>query len=103
MPSIRTRLLNTVLRLTVKRHMTGAELTAEEIAKTRARMDRMGRAGGARKTSEVSHETGELGGVRLCWSEPKAPAKSPRPIILHMHGGAYFVGSSDAYRPFAAN
>lgn len=103
MPSIRTRLLNQVLRLTVKRHMATAALTAVEIAKTRARMDRFGRSGGARKASKVNFEMGELGGVPLCWAEPKTPADSPRPVILHMHGGAYFVGSSDAYRPFAAN
>lgn len=103
MPSIRIRLLNLFLRLTVKRHMANAELTPAEIAKTRARMDRLGRSNGERKAHLVDFTMEELGGVPLCWAEPKTTATSPRPVILHMHGGAYFVGSSDAYRPFAAN
>lgn len=103
MPSIRTKLLNLFLRQTVKRHMARTELTPQEIAKTRSRMDRTGRMAGARRASRVNHELGELGGVKLCWTEPKERAESPQPLILHMHGGAYFVGSSDAYRPFAAN
>lgn len=103
MPSIRTKLLNQFLRLTVKRHLMSAELTPQEIAKTRARMDRMGHAAGARKTSKVSYEMAELGDVPVCWTEPKATSNSPRPVILHLHGGAYFVGSSAAYRPFSAN
>ncbi len=106
MPSLRIKLLNSLLRVTVKRHMARAELTPEEIGKTRARMDRFGRKGAQRKTKLVSFTTGELGGVPLCWAEPKTPPDKgygPRPVILHMHGGAFFVGSSDAYRPFAAN
>ena len=103
MPSIRTRLLNVFLRHTVKKHLSNTELTPREIARTRARMDRTGRTAGARKASKVNHETAQLGGVALSWTEPKGAAERPRPVILHMHGGAYVVGSSDAYRPFAAN
>lgn len=102
-PSIRVRLLNRFLRWTIKKHMSNAELTPAEIGKTRKRMDRMGLAGAARKTSKVKFETGELGGVPLCWAEPKRGGSGPRPVVLHFHGGAYFVGSSKAYRPFAAN
>lgn len=103
MPSIRTRLLNLILRYTVKRRLAKVALTPDEIARTRSRLDRMGRAGGARKDAEVRHTLAELGGVKLNWTEPAGPARGARPIVLHMHGGAYFVGSSDAYRPFAAN
>jgi len=63
----------------------------------------MGKLGATGKVKKVSFEQAELGGVPLCWCEPKSAAKSPRPTILHMHGGAYFVGSSEAYKPFAAN
>jgi len=103
MPSLRVKLLNQVLRLAVKRRIASVSLTPEEIQKTRARMDRMGRRGATGKDKNVNFETAELGGVPLCWAEPKSKANSPRPVILHFHGGAYFVGSSDAYRPFAAN
>lgn len=103
MPSIRIKLLNTFLRLVVKRRVANIELTPAEIAKTRAQMDRFGRKGGARRAALVDYEMGELGGVPLCWVEPKTQSQDPRPVILHLHGGAYFVGSSDAYRPFAAN
>lgn len=103
MPSLRIKLLNQVLRLAVKKRLSNVALTPEEIRKTRARMDRMGKSGATGKHRKVSFEMAELGGVPLCWTEPKAKAATPRPIILHLHGGAYFVGSSDAYRPFAAN
>lgn len=103
MPSLRIKLLNSVLRLAVKKRLSSVALTPEEIRKTRARMDRMGRRGATGKDRNVNFEIAELGGVPLCWVEPKTQATSPRPVILHLHGGAYFVGSSDAYRPFAAN
>ena len=83
--------------------MAHAELTPAEITKTRQQMDRLGLAGASRKRSKVDFAKAELGGVPVCWAEPKAKATAPRPVILHFHGGAYFVGSSDAYRPFAAN
>ena len=112
MPSLRIKLLNTVLRMTIKRRMSRIAITPAEIHKTRARMDRMGLQGAARKSKLVNFKKDELGGVPLCWTDANKNAKSntnatpgsaSRTVVLHLHGGAYFVGSSDAYRPFAAN
>ena len=103
MPSLRIRLLSNILRLTVKRRIASVQLSSAEIHKTRARMNRLGRQAAARKSKRVNFTNTQLGGVPLCWTEPATATKTPRPIVLHMHGGAYIVGSSEAYRPYAAN
>jgi monoterpene epsilon-lactone hydrolase len=47
----------------------------------------------------VSYEAGSVGGVRGVRARP-AVAK-PRAAILYVHGGAYVLGSAQAYRHFA--
>ena len=46
----------------------------------------------------VSYEAAEIGGVAGWWCRP--PEASPGAAILYFHGGAYVVGSAQAYRHF---
>ena len=47
----------------------------------------------------VSYEQGVVGGVPGVWCHPQNPC--PGVAILHLHGGAYVLGSAHAYRHLA--
>jgi monoterpene epsilon-lactone hydrolase len=47
----------------------------------------------------VSYEEGTIGGVRGIWCRPQDAR--PGVALLHLHGGAYVLGSAHAYRHFA--
>jgi monoterpene epsilon-lactone hydrolase len=44
----------------------------------------------------VTYEEGALGGVRGIWCRPQSAR--PGVVLLHLHGGAYVLGSAHAYR-----
>jgi|HubBroStandDraft_1064217.scaffolds.fasta_scaffold08684_2 monoterpene epsilon-lactone hydrolase len=46
----------------------------------------------------VTYEEGVVGGVRGIWCRP--PNARPGVVLLHIHGGAYVLGSAHAYRHF---
>ena len=48
----------------------------------------------------VSFEASQVGGVRGWWCRPKVA--STRSAILYLHGGAYVLGSAQAYRNFVS-
>jgi len=103
MTSLRAHLLNQALKLSVKKRLHNAQITPQEIARSRKRINRLGLAAAKRKTGDVSFTTETLNDVGVCWCEPKTPSPAPRPVLLHYHGGAYLVGSSSAYRGMGAN
>jgi epsilon-lactone hydrolase len=47
----------------------------------------------------VSYERGAVGGVRGIWCRPRTA--DPGSVILYLHGGAYVLGSAQAYRHLA--
>ncbi len=49
--------------------------------------------------ADISYEAAEVGGVGGIWCRPKTA--SPGAAILYLHGGAYVLGSANAYRHFA--
>lgn len=46
----------------------------------------------------VTYETAEIGGVSGWWC--RTPEATPGAAILYLHGGAYVIGSAEAYRNF---
>lgn len=103
MVSLRAHLLNQVLKISVKKRLQNAQITPQEIARSRKRINRLGLAAAKRKTGDVSFTNETLNDVGVCWCEPRATQSAPRPLLLHCHGGAYLVGSSSAYKGFGAN
>jgi len=95
--SLRTRLLSPMLRMTVRRGLTGAD--AAVVATIRAR------AAAAEATVPsaygmpiVPHDDARLHGEWLL------PAGEPRDrAILYLHGGTYVAGSAALERSLAAN
>ncbi|MGH6617850.1 alpha/beta hydrolase [Sphingomonas sp.] len=57
--------------------------------------DLMGRTPAA---DTVTYEAAEMGGVSGWWC--RTPGATPGAAILYLHGGAYVVGSAQAYRNF---
>jgi monoterpene epsilon-lactone hydrolase len=51
------------------------------------------------KAAGVTYENATVGGISGCWCRP-ADARADA-AILYLHGGAYVVGSAQAYRNFA--
>jgi len=48
--------------------------------------------------ADVIYEAGEIGGVQGFWCRPHEVR--PGVVLLHLHGGAYVLGSASAYRHF---
>lgn len=95
MPSLRSKLINAVVRHTAKRRLVAMELDAAAIAQARAGLDRFGAS--AKPAEGQRRESGHLGGVATEFTRIEAP----RGIIYYCHGGGYIVGSPVAYRRFA--
>ena len=49
--------------------------------------------------NDITHENAVIGGVSGIWCRPKNAR--PDAAILYLHGGAYVLGSANAYRHFA--
>lgn len=97
MPSLRSKLLNAVLRRTAKAQLQSSiALTPEAIAASRARLDSFGAR--AKLGRYQRRESARLGGVPTEFTRVAAP----RGTIYYCHGGGYIVGSPMAYRRFAS-
>ena len=95
MPSLRARLVNTFLRLTVMR-MWRPDLKIEEARERAAKIDaRLGRNAPA-----VAMENVVAGGVPATWYG--APGLASRGTILYLHGGAWSMHFPYSYRRHAA-
>lgn len=100
---MRTRLLNRVLKTSVKQRLASTEITPRELARSRKRLNRLGHASAKLKTASVAFTQTTLRDVPVIWCEPKAPTTRRRPALLHFHGGAYLVGSAAAFRGLGAH
>ena len=49
--------------------------------------------------ADVTYEVGTVGGVTGFWCRPQGARADA--VLLYLHGGAYMVGSANAYRHFA--
>jgi acetyl esterase/lipase len=98
MTSLQTRILNTVLRVAVKRDMERRPLALAHISQVRTRLDRL--ADRVRFPTGVRFEPAVLGGVPIDWAEAAGPRFDDR-AVLYLHGGGYAVGSAHLYRQFA--
>jgi acetyl esterase/lipase len=96
MPSLRSRLVNAVLRVTVKRDLDRRPLTVGHLGEVRARLERL--AGRVRTPAGVRFERDTLAGVPLDRVVAPGPRLDDR-VLLYLHGGGYAVGSSCVYRP----
>src|SRR5258708_19432067 len=54
-----------------------------------------------RKKRHVKYEACDVEGMRAEWVT--APGASPERVILHLHGGAYIVGSVNTHRTLATD
>lgn len=95
MPSLRSKLINAIVRHTAKRRLLAMEINAAAIAQTRAGLDRFGAS--VKPARGQRRESGQLGGVATEFTRIAAP----RGIVYYCHGGGYIVGSPLAYRRFA--
>jgi acetyl esterase/lipase len=95
MPSLRNRLLTTVLKRHFRPRLEQVTFGPEAIAATRTRLERWGE--GLAPGRGLGRERGTLGGVSVEWT--RVPAA--RGVVYYCHGGGYLVGSPVAYRRFA--
>lgn len=96
MPSLRARLTNTFLRLTVKRTWKPG-LDIHAIRAQAAKMD----ARIARKPASAPSEHVEIAGVRATWVG--APELAANGTLLYLHGGAWSIHLPAVYGRFAAS
>lgn len=94
MPSLRARLTNAFLRLTVK-PVWRPGLAIAEVRARAARIDAR-LAGGA---PHIAMEATDAGGVPATWFGE--PALAARGTILYLHGGAWVMRLPGVYRRFA--
>jgi len=94
MPSIRARLTNRFLRLTIKPQWK----PGLDLAHLRARVARIDRRMGKPPRSLVSQPV-EVGGVRATWVGD--PALGARGTLLYLHGGAWCLHLPGIYLRFA--
>ncbi|MEM7219435.1 MAG: alpha/beta hydrolase [Pseudomonadota bacterium] len=103
------RILNRILRLTVRRRLERGEFSEAMIRASRARLNRMGARLARRKAGQVEYLERALGGVPTIWTLPKlardplTQEDSETPVVLYCHGGGYLVGSPGAWRGITAN
>src|SRR5262245_40357631 len=97
MPSIRSRILNSVIRVFSKRRLANLELTHSEIGAIRPRLDRLG--GRIPQQEAITHEQSSLASVATGWTRSATQARG---VIFYCHGGAYMFGSPKLYRGLAA-
>lgn len=98
MTSIRTRLVNGVLRLLVKRRLARRELSYELVRQMRAELER--NAARAPHSGGALFTRTSLGGVPAERCTPPGACLDGR-VLLYLHGGAYALGSSRVYRRLA--
>ena len=96
MPSIRARLINRLLRLTVKRRWRPG-LQIEEVRANAAKMD--GRL--ARRPADCAVEAVTVGGVPAHWFG-EAELATRNGTLLYLHGGAWCLHLPALYAAFAA-
>jgi len=96
MPSIRARLINRLLRLTVKRRWRPG-LQIEEVRANAAKMD--GKL--ARRPADCAVEAVTVGGVPAHWFG-EAELASRNGTLLYLHGGAWCLHLPALYAAFAA-
>ncbi|TVS16508.1 MAG: alpha/beta hydrolase [Gammaproteobacteria bacterium] len=97
MVSWQTRLVNGLLRVTVKRRLAGETMDAARVVETRSRLARLA----ARNVPppDVSIGAVNANGVAAEWVD--APGlQVPGKTLLYLHGGAYTVGDPTLYRMF---
>ena len=97
MPSIRARLINRLLRLTVKRRWR-PELQIGEVRAHAARMD--GKL--ARRPPDCAVEAVTIGGVSAHWFG-EAGLATRNGTLLYLHGGAWCLHLPALYATFAAS
>ncbi|NJN51087.1 MAG: alpha/beta hydrolase [Gammaproteobacteria bacterium] len=95
MPSLRSKLINLVMRHTARKHVEAAALNVANIVAIRSRLDGFG--AGTAPLPGQRRETIALGGVPTEVTRVIAP----RGTVYYCHGGGYMVGSPQAYRRFA--
>jgi acetyl esterase/lipase len=96
MPSFRARIINTLLRLTVK-PMWRPGLTIEDIRRHTAKTDRRL----AKRVGDCPAEQVTIEGVRATWyGAPELAAR--KGTMLYLHGGAWCVHLPALYGTFAA-
>lgn len=93
MPSVRTRLINGVFRIAVKRRLAREPIDPVRIAASRRRLDSLGARFSLDET--LRRDRDRLGPVPVEWTRGRG---RDRPVIYYCHGGAYLVGSPTAYR-----
>lgn len=93
--SWQSRLINTALRLTVKRQLLRSGAGPEQVQATRARLARMAQ----RQTlpGDVNVEAVDANGVAAEWVT-RTGLRVANKTLLYLHGGAYAVGSPELYR-----
>jgi acetyl esterase/lipase len=96
MPSIRARLINRLLRLTVRRRWR-PELQFDEVRANAARMD--GKL--ARRRPDCAVEAVTVGGVPAHWFG-EASLATRNGTLLYLHGGAWCLHLPALYASFAA-
>ena len=93
MPSLRARLTNAFLRLTLKRQWR-PDITVEEVRAHAARSDaRMGRG-----APPIARESVSAGGVPATWFGE--PSLAERGTLLYIHGGAWCMHLPHVYGHF---
>jgi monoterpene epsilon-lactone hydrolase len=97
MASVRSHILNAVIRVVSKRRLANLELTQSAIDEIRARLDGLGDR--IRPKPGLTLEQRPLGNVVTEWTRSDAPARG---VIFYCHGGAYMMGSPKVYRGLAA-
>jgi acetyl esterase/lipase len=96
MPSLRSHILNAIIRRTAKRRIGAVAVNPITVAAMRARLDAFG--AGHTPPAAQRRETGDLGGVRTEFTRVHQPLGT----IYYCHGGGYIMGSPVAYRRFAS-
>jgi acetyl esterase/lipase len=97
MASIRSHILNTVIRVVSKRRLANLELTEAAITAIRVRLDHLGDR--IRPKPGVTREQSSLANVATEWTRSGLPTRG---VIFYCHGGAYMMGSPKLYRGLAA-
>ncbi len=95
MASVRTRLVNGVLRVAVKRRLARQPMDVARVEETRRRLARIARRNAV--PLGVTVTPGEIGGVPGEWVNGPGLAV-PGKTLLYLHGGAYAVGTAEVYR-----
>lgn len=96
MASVRSYILNAVIRIAGKRRLAKLDFTQATIAAMRARLDRIGDR--HKLPPQLGRHEASLGGVGTEWTRAVAPARG---VIFYCHGGAYAIGSPKLYRGLA--